>query len=41
MQSVDLTETHACGTSKDLVNETQKIKCSKILKIKYNKTIQK
>ena len=32
MQSTDLIETYAYGTSKDLVNEKQEIKCNNIIK---------
>ena len=32
MQSVDSIETYAYGTSKDLVSETEEIKCNNILK---------
>ena len=32
MQSNDLIETYAYGTSKDLLNEKEKIKCNKIIK---------
>ena len=35
MQSIDLIETYAYGTSKDLVIDKEEIKC------KYNKTVQK
>ena len=32
MQSIDLMETYARGTSKDLVGEKEEIKCSNIIK---------
>ena len=32
MQSIDLIETYACGTSKELVSEKENIKCSNIIK---------
>ena len=32
MQSIDSIEAYACGTSKDLVNEKEEIKCNKIIK---------
>ena len=32
MQSIDLTETYACGTSKDLVSKNKEIKCSNTIK---------
>ena len=32
MQSIDLIETHAYGTSKDLVCEKEEIKCINIIK---------
>ena len=32
MQSINLIETYACGTSKDLVSEKEEIKCSNIIK---------
>ena len=32
MQSIDLIETYAYGTSKDLVSEKEEIKCSNIIK---------
>ena len=32
MQSNDLIETYAYGTSKDLLNEKEEIKCNKIIK---------
>ena len=32
MQSIDLIETYAYGTSKDLVTEKEEIKCKKIRK---------
>ena len=32
MQSIDLIETYACGTSKDLVSEKEKIKCNNTIK---------
>ena len=31
IQSIDLIETHAYGTSKDLVSEKEEIKCSNII----------
>ena len=37
MQSIDLTETWAYGTIKDLVSEKQEIKCINIKKNNYNK----
>ena len=36
MQSIDLIETYAYGTSKDLVNEKQEIKYSNVIK-RYKK----
>ena len=36
MQSINLIETYACGTSKDLVSEKEEIKCSNIIK-RYKK----
>ena len=36
MQSIDLIEPYAYGTSKDLVSEKEKIKCSNIMK-RYTK----
>ena len=38
MQSIDLIETYAYGTSKDLVNEKEEIKCNNIIK-RYKKMI--
>ena len=32
MQSIDSIETYACGTSKGLVSEKEKIKCDNIIK---------
>ena len=32
MQSIDLIEQYAYGTSKDLVNDNEKIKCSNTIK---------
>ena len=32
MQSIDLIETYAYGTSKDLVSEKEEIKCNNIVK---------
>ena len=32
MQSIDLIETYAFGTSKDLVSEKEEIKCNNIIK---------
>ena len=32
MQSIDSIETYAYGTSKDLVNEKEEIKCNNIIK---------
>ena len=32
MQSIDLIETYAYGTSKDLVSEKEEIKCNNIIK---------
>ena len=32
MQSIDLTETYAYGTSKNLVSEKEEIKCNNIIK---------
>ena len=32
MQSIDSIQTYAYGTSKDLVNETEEIKCNNIIK---------
>ena len=32
MQSIDLMETYACGTSKDLVGEKEEIKSNNIIK---------
>ena len=32
MQSIDLIETYAYGTSKDLVSEKEDIKCNSIIK---------
>ena len=32
MQSIDSTETYTYGTSKDLVNEKEEIKCNNIMK---------
>ena len=32
MQSIDLIETYAYGTSKDLVTEKEEIKCNNIIK---------
>ena len=32
MQSIDLTETYAYGTSKDLVSEKEEIECNSIIK---------
>ena len=32
MQSIDLIETYAYGTSKDLVNEKEGIKCNHLIK---------
>ena len=37
MQSIDLTETWAYGTIKDLVSEKEEIKCINIKKNNYNK----
>ena len=34
MQSIDLIETYAYGTNKDLASEKQKIKCNNIIKQK-------
>ena len=36
MQSIDLIETYAYGTSKDLVSEKEEIKCNNIIK-RYKK----
>ena len=36
MQSIDSIETYAYGTSKDIVSEKDKIKCSNIIK-RYKK----
>ena len=36
MQSINLIETYACGTSKDLASEKEEIKCSNIIK-RYKK----
>ena len=36
MQTIDLIETYEYGTSKDLVNETEEIKCNSIIKIYKN-----
>ena len=33
MPSIDLIETYAYGTSKDLVNEKEEIKCNNIVKL--------
>ena len=38
MQSIDLIETYANGTSKDLVNEKEEIKCNHIIK-RYKKRL--
>ena len=32
MQSIDLIETYACGTNKDVVSEKEKIKCNNKIK---------
>ena len=32
MQSIELVETYAYGTSKDLINEKEEIKCNSIIK---------
>ena len=32
MQSIELVETYAYGTSKDLINEKEAIKCNSIIK---------
>ena len=32
MQPIDLTETYAYGTSKDLVSDKEKIKCMSLIK---------
>ena len=32
MQSIELAETYAYGTSKDLINEKEEIKCNSIIK---------
>ena len=37
MQSVDLIETYAYGTSKDLVSDKEEFKCNNIIK-RYKKT---
>ena len=31
MQSIDSIETYVCGTSKDIVSETEEIKCNNII----------
>ena len=36
MQSIDSIETYTYGTSKDLVNEKEEIKCSNIIKLYKN-----
>ena len=36
MQSIDSIETHAYGTSRDLVSDKEEIKCSNIIK-RYKK----
>ena len=38
MQSIDSIETYALGTSKDLVNEKEEIKCKNIIK-RYKKRL--
>ena len=38
MLSIDSIETYACGTSKDLVNEKEEIKCKNIIK-RYKKRL--
>ena len=35
MQSIDSTETNACGTSKDLVSDKGEIKCKNIKQYKH------
>ena len=32
MQSIDLTETYLYGTSRDLINEKEEIKCNNVIK---------
>ena len=39
MQSIDLIETYAYGTSKDLVSEKEEIKCNNIYKTNDTKVI--
>ena len=38
MQSIDLIETYAYGTSKDLVSDKEEIKCDNIIK-RYKKLL--
>ena len=38
MQSIDSIERYAYGTSKDLVNEKEEIKCSNVIK-RYKKSL--